>query len=153
MKVLLIGAAVLVLLAGCASDPTITPVPEGALMAVQTRGGFCPAGACETTILVERDGLVHQAAKPPNNLGLVPAEALAELEQQILAADYEEIRSHPFTGFCPTAFDGQELIFEFAGPEGPERIESCRVEVDYSSPLFSAVAAAVGTYVALPVGE
>ena len=153
MKRFVLACALLAALAGCGSDPSVTPVPEGALMAIQTRGGLCAPGACESTVLVERDGLVHLTAKPPNELGVVPAEQLAELEHQIAVADYDEIRSHPFTGFCPTAFDGQEIVFEFAGPAGPERIESCQVEIHYASPLFSAVVAAVGTFVAIPTGE
>ena len=100
-----------------------------------------------STIYVERDGLIHMAAKPPDELGIVPAEAMAELERQIAQADFAELRSHPFTGMCPTAVDGQELVFEFATASGVERIESCQVEVDYSSPLFSAVVNAVGRFV------
>ena len=119
-------------------------------MAVQSRGGMCIEGACESTIYVERSGLVHQAAKPPNELGIVPADALAELEQQIATTDFNELRSHPFTGMCPTAVDGQELVFEFATADGVERIESCQIEVDYSTPLFGAVVNAVGQFVGLP---
>jgi hypothetical protein len=122
-------------------------------MAVQTRGGMCPAGACETTYYVERDGLVHVSAKPPNQLGVVPAEELAALVQAIDTTDFDEVRSHPFTGTCPTAFDGQELVFEFATGNGVERIESCRVAIDYSSPLFSAVANALGEYAGMATEE
>ena len=153
MKFLALSLILLATLVGCGSDPSTTPAPEGAMMAVITRGGMCPAGACENTILVERDGLVHLAAKPPNQLGVVPAEELSALEQQISTVDYDELRSHPFTGTCPTAFDGQEFVYEFNAPAGIERIESCQTAVDYSSPLFSAVAAAIGTFVALPLGE
>ncbi len=145
MLIVLVAVAAL----GACSGQASTPAPEGALMAVQTRGGMCPEGACETTIYVERDGLIHQAAKLPNQLGLVPATALTELEQQIAATDFDEVRSHPFTGNCPTAFDGQEVVFEFATTQGVERIESCQVAIDYASPLFSAVVNAVGQYVGL----
>jgi len=116
-------------------------------MAVQSRGGMCIEGACESTIYVERNGLVHMAAKQPNELGIVPAEAMAELERQIALANFDELLSHSFTGTCPTAVDGQELVFEFATADGVQRIESCQVEVDYSTPLFAAVVNAVGQFI------
>ncbi|MBP1705598.1 MAG: hypothetical protein H6Q36_1337 [Chloroflexi bacterium] len=130
--------------------PTSTPQPAGPLLTVQTRGGECPGGPCGTTVVLERDGRVHQAAKPPNDLGTVWPEALASLDAAIAAADFEEIRSHPFSGECPTAYDGQEIVFEFGAPGGVERIATCEVAVDFGSPLFVAVATALGPFVALP---
>ena len=153
MKMLLVAATLMLTLVGCGSDPSVTPVPEGALMAVISRGGLCAPPGCDTTVLVEWDGRVHLAAKPPNDLGVVPADKLAELQNQIATADFAQIRSHPFTGFCPTSFDGQEVVFEFNAPAGIERIESCQVEVDYDAPLFKAVVDAVGSYAVLVTSE
>jgi len=138
--------------AACSAVASTAPA-EGTLMAVQSRGGMCMEGMCETTIYLERDGLVHVAAKPPNELGMVPAETMAQLAAQIEAADFDEIRSHPFTGTCPTAFDGPEFIFEFQTADAVERIESCQTAVDFASPLFNAVVAAVGNYVPLGVTQ
>jgi hypothetical protein len=117
---------------------------------VIARGGLCPPGPCETTLFVERDGRVHVAAKPPNELGVVPAEVMTALDEAVRKTDFEQVRSRPFTGMCPTAYDGQELVFEFGAPAGVERVESCMVDIDWSSPLFVAVRAAVGTFVSLP---
>ena len=153
MKLLWLTAVVLATFVGCGSDPSVTPVPEGPLMAVTTRGGLCAPGTCNATTFVERDGLVHISTKPPNRLGVVAADKLTELAHQIAIADYDEIRSHPFAGTCPTAVDGWEIVFDFAGPRGPETIESCQVQVDYSSPLFSAVVAAIGEFGAIPATE
>ncbi|HYI23270.1 MAG TPA: hypothetical protein VEX62_11590 [Candidatus Limnocylindrales bacterium] len=124
MMLMLLTVAALSL-AACSANAT-TPAAEGALMAVQSRGGMCIEGSCESTVYVERDGLVHMAAEPPNELGIVPAEAMAELERQIAQADFAELRSHPFTGMCPTAVDGQELVFEFATASGVERMSHAR---------------------------
>lgn len=63
------------------------------------------------------------------------------------------VRSHRFTGQCPTAFDGQEVVFEFAAPGGVKRIASCEVEIDYGTPLFAAVTNAVGPFISLPTNE
>lgn len=127
-----------------------TPVPTGPLMTVQTRGGMCPGAPCGSTLVLERDGRVHLAAKPPNDLGIVPPATLAALDAAIRATDFVEIKSHPFTGQCPTDFDGQETVYEFGAPGGVQTIATCEVAVDYGSPLFVAVAAALGPYIPLP---
>lgn len=156
-----IGALALGLTAlGCTSGPpatspsptpSATPDPAGVLLTVETRGGMCAPGPCGTSIFVERDGRVHVAAKPPNGLGIVSPDALAALDAQIQATDFAELESHPFTGECPTAYDGQEIVFEFAAPDRVHRIATCEVELDFDSPLFEAVAGAVGQFISLPI--
>jgi len=137
------------LLTGC---NTTVPVPlAGPLLTVEMRGGMCPAGACDSSVILERDGRVHAAAKPPNDLGRVDAQAMATLTAVIQATDWATLRSHPFTGQCPIAFDGQELIFEFSVGTGTQRIASCEVDIDWGNPLFVAVGVALGQWVALPL--
>jgi hypothetical protein len=140
------------LFASACSGETATPAatPAGALVTVETRGGLCADGPCGTTIVLERDGRVHLAAKPPNDLGTVPPATLAALDTAIRSTDFAALRSHPFTGQCPTAYDGQELVLEFGAPSGVERITTCEVDVDFGQPLFVALSAALGPFVALP---
>jgi hypothetical protein len=136
--------------AACSSGAAASPAPTGALVSVESRGGLCASGPCGTTIVIERDGRVHQAAKPPNDLGSVPPAALAALDAAIATADFAALRSHPFTGQCPTAYDGQELVFEFGAPDGVQRIATCEVAVDFGAPLFAALARALGPLLTLP---
>jgi hypothetical protein len=137
-------------LAAC--GPTgLAPIAAGPLMTVQMRGGMCPAGACDQTITLDRNGRAHGAAKPPNDLGVVPARAMAALTAAIQATDYAALRSRPFTDVCPIAFDGQELIFEFAVGAGTQRIASCEVAIDWGHPLFVAVGVALGAWVPMPL--
>ena len=147
------------LAAGCSAVPppiqvatTSGPLSSGPLVTIEARGGMCVGGLCAGTVFLERDGRAHQAAKPPNDLGIVPAAALAALDDAIRATDFTALRSHPFSGQCPTAFDGQEIIFEFGAPGGVERISTCEVEVDFGSPLFVAVSTALGSFVPLDGG-
>jgi hypothetical protein len=102
-------------------------------------------------VTLERDGRVHSAAKPPNDLGTVPAEQVAAIDAAIKLTDFALLRSHPFTGECPVNYDGQEVVYEFSAPTGVERIASCETEVDPGAPLFVAVATALSSYVPLPV--
>ena len=84
-------------------------------------------------MIVERDGSVHSAAKPPNALGQVPPEKLAALDAAIKTTDFAALKSHPFTGECPVNFDGQEFVFEFGAPGGTQRVATCEIDVDGSS--------------------
>jgi hypothetical protein len=145
--VLVFLVAVAAVVAGCGLGAN----PAGPLVTVEMRGGECANGPCGTTVILERDGRVHQAAKPPNDLGTVPLDQVAALDAAIKLTDFAEMRKHPFTGECPTAFDGQELVYEFSAPTGVERMASCQVEVDLGAPLFVAVANALGAYIPLPL--
>jgi len=136
-------------LTGCSSN---VPLPfPGPLLTVEMRGGVCPEGDCQTTVVVDRDGRVHSAAKPPNDLGQVDAQKMAAIAAAIQTTDWATLKSHPFTGECPTVFEGQELIFEFRVGTGTQRIASCEVEIDWGHPLFVALAVALGQWVPLPL--
>ncbi|HEX2626049.1 MAG TPA: hypothetical protein VHL56_04005 [Candidatus Limnocylindrales bacterium] len=143
-------AVVLLVLGACQGTPVQLP-GSGPLLTVTARGGECPAGACEQSVILERDGRAHVAAKPPNDLGKVPPEAMAALTAAINQTDFAALKSRPFTGQCPTAVDGQELVFEFNVGTTTQRIASCEVAIDWGSPLFVAVGAALGQWVALPL--
>lgn len=136
--------------ASATSASAAASTSSGILVTVEVRGGACVGVPCDTTIYLDRDGRVHQAAKPPNDLGFVPAVALAALDAAISSTDFAALRSHPFTGQCPTASDGQEHVFDFASPGGVQRIATCETAVDLGSPLFVALSTALGPFVSLP---
>ena len=152
LSVLLAVLVSVALVVGACGSGIPIPVPRGTgpLVTVETRGGECFAAPCGSTVIVERDGRVHSAAKPPNDLGTVPPDALAALDAAIRTTDYTILRGRPFTGECPTAFDGQELVFEFGAPGGTQRIASCEVDIDFGHPLFVAVSTALGPFVPVP---
>ena len=102
------------------------------------------------TVVLERDGSVHSAAKPPNALGTVTPEQLQTLSTLIATTDFAVIKARPFTGECPTAFDGQEIVFEFNAPSGPQRIATCETEVDFGLPLFVALSTTLGPFIPIP---
>jgi hypothetical protein len=138
-------------LASCSLVSNLSVPGTGPLVTVEVRGGMCPEGLCDQTVILERDGRVHAAAKPPNDLGRITADAYNALDAAIRATDFAALRAKPFTGECPVAFDGQELVFEFSVAGKTERLASCETEIDWGSPLFVAVAAALGPWIALPL--
>lgn len=137
-------------LAACTTSTVQLP-GTGPLLTVTMRGGECAAGACEGSVILERDGAVHAAAKPPNGLGKVSAEAMAALTAALNQTDFAAVKSHPFTGQCPTTFDGQELVFEFNVGASTQRVASCEVDIDWGSPLFVAIGTSLGEWIPIPL--
>ncbi len=138
-------------LAGCSSGVGV-PIPgTGPLVTVEMQGGMCPDDMCgDNSVILERDGRVHGAAKPPNELGRVNGDNYAALDLAIRSTDFAAVKSKPFTGECPIAFDGQKLIFTFAIGSTTQQIDSCETEIDWSSPLFIAVTTALGEWIPIP---
>jgi hypothetical protein len=148
-------AAVLLLASLAACNSAIGSATEapatGTLVTVTTHGGLCATVPCDSSAFLDADGHVHASTKPPNDLGQVPANVMATLTAAIATTDFAAVKSHPFTGQCPVAVDGQELIFEFAVASSTQRIASCEVQIDWGSPLFVALAAALAQWVPMPV--
>jgi hypothetical protein len=142
---LIVLAWIAVMLISCSPAPvaSLLHVASGPLVTVTTRGGECVNGPCGSTVVIERDGRVHQTAPNSAELGALSANALTAVDAAVRTTDFESVRARKFTGECPTAFDGQELIYEFGVPGGIERIASCETEIDADQPPFSIVTAAL----------
>jgi len=151
----LLGAAVV----ACSSvAPTSSPTPSPTvappsvvaatpfafpLVSVEMRGGECPSGSCDRLLNIEADGSIHEVIPKDRVLGTAPPEVIDALRVEVEQADYLKIRSKPFTGTCPIAFDGQETIYTFHVTTGDREIASCTVAIDPADPLFVAVDAAL----------
>ncbi|HEU5203227.1 MAG TPA: hypothetical protein VFU17_02895 [Candidatus Limnocylindrales bacterium] len=130
-----------VVVAGCALVP---PPADGRLVTVEAHGGRCPDGECRTVFAIESDGLVHQLEPVEADVHRVTDRTIDVYRAALGITDFDAIRSRPFTGECPTAFDGMEVVYTFETPAGPERISSCEVEIDRQAAIFVAVDAILG---------
>ena len=131
-----------------APPPTAAPpsvAVDGPLLTVETVGGHCIQGSCDSTISIDANGQARQLKPEQKDLGTVPADIVDALVVEIDQADFEAIKSQPFTDTCPIAFDGQQFFYTFNVDGGSERIDSCAVAVDQESPLFVAVNAALAS--------
>ena len=94
------------------------------LVIVVRHGGLCVTGTeCRTVLRVtdttiSGNGFITRRLRPADRVAFFRA---------IRALDASYLRSHPFTGTCPTAYDGAESIYRFAG--FPMRIASCTFDV------------------------
>ena len=137
-------AAVALGVGGCTLLPALDSPAAGPLVTIETRGGHCRQGPCGGVVAIERDGRVHATAPVAEELGRLPENLKSGLEQVIRTADFQRLRSRPFTGECPVNFDGQETVYTFTAATGPIRLASCEVEIDPSDPLFVTIEAALG---------
>jgi len=124
------------------TTPAPTPVPV-ALLSIETRGGHCMSGTCNRVVNIEGDGTLHEVIPTDRALGTVPEPILEALRVEIEQANYPLLQSRPFSGECPTAFDGQETVYTFHVSTGDEELASCKVAIDPNHPLFQAVEAAI----------
>lgn len=124
-------ALVALLLGACASPegsaPAAPPTPAPLLVTVEARGGECPDGMCSTTYDLYRDGRV---VRSDGAVDQVDEGTVARLAQLIDGADWDAILARPFTGECPTAYDGQELVYTFRAARGAVMVASCAIQVD-----------------------
>jgi hypothetical protein len=120
--------------------PTASPEPL-TVLTIETRGGVCVSGPCERVVNFDDNGRIHEVIPKDRVVGTVPREVLEALQIAMVRTDYTLLR-RPFTGTCPTAVDGQEIIYTFHVATGDKQIASCKVAIDESHPLFRAVAAA-----------
>lgn len=145
MRQLLTLVAIVATGAGaCSPGAVASLLPGGApLLTMTARGGECFEPPCESTVAIDRSGAVRQTFPTDAGIGEVPPALLIALDGAVKTTDYAALRSRPFTGECPTAFDGQEFVWEFGAPTGVERIASCETEIDPAHPLFAAASAAL----------
>lgn len=125
--------------------PPASTEPVSQLVTIETRGGECPDGPCVAVVVIEADGRLREVRPNDRILARLPPELLEAIRIEIDQANFPLIESRPFTGICPTAYDGQETIFVFTVGLGTgfERISTCEVAIDPSHTLFRAVAAAL----------
>jgi hypothetical protein len=125
---------------GVASRPPGTPGPGSPALRVVAEGGLCPYGPCHTETILVLDGS-YTATRGDGEVrrGQVPRADVDALLAEVEKADFAAIRSKPFTGTCPTAYDGSELEYTFPTAPGAPEIASCTVAIDEADPLFVAV--------------
>ena len=85
-------------------------------------GGLCPQGGCRYEVVAsEEDGTwtASGTGYSPGR-GEVAPSAVADLAELIVSR-FDELTAEPFSGDCPTAYDGQELAVTVRLlPRGPD---------------------------------
>jgi hypothetical protein len=133
---------------GPATAQSAQPAPDDpTLVRVVDHGGLCTGGQeCSTeTVVLTSDTAIRQSAGAVAVSYPISAEQIEQLASLIDNADFTALAASPFTGVCPTAYDGVERIYVFASVDGPVTLASCQVEIDHAAPLIALVDTIVGT--------
>ena len=77
-------------------------------------------------VAIEADGLVHQIEPVESEVHRVTDKTIDVYRAALGITDFDVIRSRPFTGECPTAFDGMEVIYTFATAGAPSASHRAR---------------------------
>ena len=122
------------------ADPQDQPIPvDGPLAVIYRHGGLCVTGGeCQSTMTIQNDGTytVTVNGQEPTE-GSLTAEQVAQINTLISETDFDTILNTPFTGDCPTAYDGQETVYTFYQTGGAMELANCTVTVDPEAPLFA----------------
>lgn len=118
-----------------------TPAPaESTVLRIRASGGMCPDGACATETVLQLDGrFTRTVGKNAPTQGRIDEALAAAVAQETAQANFTQLKARPFTGLCPTAYDGSEFFYTFPTAQGDQEIGSCKVDIDWQHPLFAAV--------------
>jgi hypothetical protein len=113
-----------------ASTPTPTTAPSAAadaiVVTVDVTGGECANGPCGAQYVIRNDGSIDGPEGAPSS---IPAELAEEIAALAASADWDAVRAVPFTGECPTAFDGQKHVYTFPAETGALVFDSCEFDL------------------------
>ncbi|MFN3429578.1 MAG: hypothetical protein ACK46X_06465 [Candidatus Sericytochromatia bacterium] len=127
--------------AGASPAALVTPAPaESTVLRIRASGGMCPDGVCGTETVLRLDGrFTRTVGKNPPTQGRIDAALAAAVAKETAQANFTQLTARPFTGLCPTAYDGSEFFYTFPTAQGDQAIGSCKVDIDWQHPLFAAV--------------
>ena len=120
----------LVAMAACSEEES---VPAEPLVTVEWRGGLCQYGGCSTVFEVTTDGAYRIVQGDGSEATGTTDEVLSTaLSDAIARADFDAVRILGSTEICPTAYDGQEVIYTFHAPGGDERMSTCEHVLEWN---------------------
>jgi hypothetical protein len=120
------------------SQPVIqvVPVAKNLVVSVRREGGHCRVGGCFSEVAIFADGTYRYSDPNQQKTGKINRFEIRRFQQRIATADFEKIKSQPFTGTCPLAYDGPETVYTFRKGDRAEVIRSCQTQIDSKNPLF-----------------
>lgn len=115
---------------------------DALVIRVGYNGGLCPYGVCTSQWELSRDGsyfYITGSESTSSIEGGVSVNIVNDLEQLIAETDFDAIKNDLFTDICPTAYDGQEVTYQFFLDERVENISTCVYNLAGSSELIRAI--------------
>ena len=118
---------------GPASNTNLQTLAE-----VKYTGGLCQNGyVCEDSYVIKNNGQLFYAGRLTGHT--INQSDITKLNVEIQSTNFDEIKKHKFTGTCPSAYDGQEVIYTFYTGTEVEVLSSCQYQIDGKIGVFKAV--------------
>lgn len=110
---------------------------DNLIVSIKAHGGLCPYGECSAQQEIFKDGIYKLIdGTGHEKKASIDQGDTRRLVDLIEKTDFQQIKSHPFKEICPTAYDGQEVLYSFYTSHGVEEIGSCQYQIDENDPLF-----------------
>jgi hypothetical protein len=104
------------------------------------RAQYRSSVACSPELIINLKGdYIHRSFDGKLKSGVLSKLEMTRLKSRIAALDFAQIESQPFTGVCPTLYDGVEIIYTFPLGKNVEEISSCKYTLDGKNPLFQQI--------------
>lgn len=150
-RLMVLGMVVLV---GCgALQPSSTTLPSEPklLISAAYRGGLCMYDTGPHICNGKRDILTDGTLTEHANGKIVKtttlsADEIATLANLVNSTDFTAVKAVPFTGTCPTAYDGGEALYTLVTTHGTEELTTCTVTIDFTLPLFQTLSTILEKY-------
>lgn len=108
------------------------------LLTIKSVGGLCSEGPCGSIVSIYQNSAYTIENSDKSKIdGVVSKEQITNLATVIQNTDFNLIKAKKFIGLCPTANDGQELIYTFYPQH--EVLSTCVYELDSKTPLFQTI--------------
>lgn len=115
------------------------PTKDPFLLKVRKSGGFCPDNQCFSELTILQNGTYRYEDAQKTGTGKLSRRAFTQLKRRLARLNIEQVRSKPFTGTCPIAYDGPETFYRFLIGNTVEEISDCKSAIDPQDPLFQQI--------------
>jgi hypothetical protein len=112
------------------------PTTKNFLASIRREGGNCRPGGCFSEVAILSDGTYRYGDRTQQTMGKLNRLEIQRFQKRIAVANFDKIKSQPFTGTCPLAYDGPETVYTFRRGDRVEVIRSCQTQIDGKNPLF-----------------
>ncbi len=130
------------LIAGSSFAQTAVPAADShkPVLRIVSTGGLCANGPCGGLLMIYDEGMCIPANAVKNDTKKAPClrkTDIKDLIELIEQTDFSKLRIGPFTGMCPTAYDGHRAIYVFYTSQGEEVLDTCKDNIDFKAPFFN----------------
>ncbi len=115
------------------------------MLTVETSGGLCVTGACSSTLKLKQGGSWTLRVGNQTSYGDLPAGPEGLVVATILHSQRSDLVSGPFTGTCPTAYDGQQTVWTLRRSDKDIMVDSCKDQIRPHAAFFKALATAAAS--------